>query len=233
MINQVFNYDVTKFSWHTPLTIFKAYDILQARYDQELGKKREFQNLTEAIPVAIVLVGLYKIQNISYYMQICRDRFPDIVTMRPTQGKNPVFGEFSDVEVVRFDNFTDIIDIVEFLKNTKLSKQKSYPANTIIVCDIGKSIKIDYEKIRKELRKASPAHEIYLVGKIHPSQQIYQIFQAFPSRLSPIIVNASKDAEGIPDPQSLMLYLSSKKTIEYRKTIKRSENALEIFDIHL
>ena len=90
---------------------------------------------------------------------------------------------YQDVEVVTFDSNSNL-SLIDFLLNTKLSKNKAYDDKTTILCFVDKEIIIPPHQIlnqtliNKKLKSQSP---IILVGKVYPNKNIYSLAQIYPT----------------------------------------------------
>lgn len=182
--------------WFSPRIILSRY----ARKEKELGKAikkhPDYKQMREARSVAIMLLGMIKKQGIFYWIQMVnpKERTPDIRTMRLLKrpGKSD-WMELEDVEVVTLTEFTDeAIDV--FLKRTKLSAKKVYPAKTTVLCHIDRDIKTKpWREIHSLLEKVKAKNDTFFLAKVDPERQIYQLARIHPKLDMLITYDATKE----------------------------------------
>lgn len=170
--------------WFSPKIVLARY----AKKEKELGKAikkhPDYKQIREARSVAIMLLGMIKKQEVPYWIQMVnpKERTPDIRTMRLLErpGKSD-WMEVQDVEVVTLNKFTDeAIDV--FLKRTKLSIKKAYPAKTTVLCHIDRNIKTKpWREIHSSLERIKTKNDTFLLGRVDPERQIYQLARIHPS----------------------------------------------------
>ena len=166
--------------WFSPRKIILRY----AQEEDKLGEKikeAQYKIYRETRAVAIMLLGIEKMQNREYWLQIVdpKEQTPDIRTathMTETDRRL----ECQDVEVVHLESHS-VEDVEDFLKRTKLSAKKSYPESTIILCAINKNIRTKrWEDISVSLAGVGKKNDIYLLGRIDPREFKYQLSRIYP-----------------------------------------------------
>lgn len=227
-------YDAQKYAWFTPVYVLANYDLLIRKYGANNLLKGDFKRAREMRAVAILLMGLYKEQGIIYYMQAFKEsNSPDVVTVRLTERVDkPILGEFVEVEVVTFGQHSKEKDVVEFLKNSKLSPKKSYDALTVILCEIDKRARIDYKQIHSDLAALNPKSHIYIMGRPELNlPHVFQIFCAWPQLQSLNDIDVISLAKAYPKPHIFHLIMSSERKITFTKGNFKKPSLLEIFGL--
>lgn len=116
---------------------------------------------------AVALLGAYELsdENI-YFMQTNRQSTGfDIMSVKQnSQNKKGIQAELAQLEITEFGVYSKTDSIIEFLKETKFSKKKSYGDNTLIICLVNKPIPLVPQKLIEEARDfTSP---VYVIGRI-------------------------------------------------------------------
>jgi hypothetical protein len=109
---------------------------------------------------------------------------PDVRIVHQTDSplKNYDWGAYVDVEIVRYEDHTQI-SIDEFLKNKKLTPKKAYQDGTIILCGIDKTISSGklWKDIAKELAPIKNKLDTFLIGRTHPTKLEIAMARVHPS----------------------------------------------------
>lgn len=228
-------YDVKQHPWYSPPKILLSYVELIKKYgDDRVKSDTKFKKAKEALSVAILLLGMRKLFGEHYLMQVSDDESPDVRSMiLKEQPGRPVHGYFQEVEVVHFEKHSKAENIIEFLKQTKLSKKKSYDELTIILCHLDKDMHIpSFKAIHDELATMNPKPQIYLLGRISPDEQEYLVTQVWHDYFDPVRVNAIELANAYPRrPSSLRLTRSSSDKITYEQVIGQKSTVEEVFHL--
>ena len=169
--------------WFPPRNILYHY----ARKEQELGnelKTGKYKVIRESRSVALMLLGIMKIQERDYWLQLVnpKEQTPDIRTA--TKEKRPGKSDWlytQDVEVVTLNSFSNV-DVDDFIKKTKLSGRYAYPNDTTILCHIDKTTNTKpWNDIHKSLSEVADKHDVFLLAKVNPNALIYQIAKIHPT----------------------------------------------------
>lgn len=170
--------------WFSPINVMYHFSKLDdmTSLDKKTGKK--FRKAYEANLVAIMLMGIIKLQQQEYWMQITKDSegTPDIRTFRYVTKKGKAnWQDIQEVEVVQYEKHS-FESITDFLKRTKLSQKKSYPETTTILCLADKTINLpSWKKLHEELQDIKINNPVVILGKTHPTKTIYTICQIHPT----------------------------------------------------
>ena len=233
-LDNALGYDIQSFPWHSPRYVLDAFDWLLKKYNGLVVKEREFKSAREARAVAILLLGISKQQNQHYVMQVSREESPDIISLTLIERENkPVYALIQEVEVVTLNMHSKDIDVVNFLKRTKLSPKKSYDDKTVILCEIRKKMQLEsYEIINKKLNKIQAKTDIFLLGKISPNKQIYQMCQVWRKLNMIYDIDVYRLGMNYPEPHNLMLTPGVSKKILIKKSDFPKPSYYEVFALN-
>lgn len=228
-------FDITKYTWHSPRYILICFDRILAAFGEVVYSHGEFKKVREIKAVAILLLGLYKLQNIPYLLQISRDTSPDVITLRLREAKDiSVEAQRQTVEVVTYGHFSDK-GILEFLINTKLSPEKakkSYDDKTVILCEITKQIRLPpYKLMFEELKKINPRPVVFTLGKISQDKHIYQICQIWPEIDFLTDIDMIELANSYPKPHNTRFIKSASKKVTIAPSVLPKPNEFEVFGL--
>jgi hypothetical protein len=169
--------------WFSPINVLYHFARLESLLSSTERKTRSFKKAKEAYRVAIMLMGIIKLQQRQYWLQIIKDEegSPDIRTgtFVIETGKPKEF-TMQEIEVVNFEQHSNE-NIIDFLKRTKLSPKRPYPSYITFLCDVSKTTLLPpYRQIRDELKSITVKNSVVILGKIHPQKHIYRICQVHP-----------------------------------------------------
>jgi hypothetical protein len=151
---------------------------------EEQKKTKLFRKADEMLVTAIALLGIHIDDSKQYWLQPVPDseRTPDVRTGTPAPfvvGEVPLF-ETQDVEVVSFMPELGE-DIPIFLSRTKLSPDKAYDAKTTVLCHVQTGIHIpSLPAITESLRGTNAVCPVMILGRTHPTDKDYILFQVHP-----------------------------------------------------
>jgi hypothetical protein len=180
--------------WFSPTKIIVRY----VEEEQKLGvkiKEAQYKVYREARAVALMLLGMEKMQNRKYWLQLVdpAERTPDIRTathMVETDRRLV----YQDVEVVTLESHSKE-DVDDFLKRTKLSAKKAYQEDTIILCHIDKDTATKkWSEISAALVGAGKKYDIYLLARSDPKGAKYQFARIYPKFDQIVIFDAVEEA---------------------------------------
>ena len=189
------SYNVQKYPWYSPHFVIRAMSMLASLYSSNVEDKREFKLAREMFVSAVALLGIYELHNDNkYFLQPnLQSESPDVVAAKNTERNDaPVLLEKTNLEIVTMTEHTKTNDVVEFLKETKLSNKKGYDSKTLIVCVVNKKIQINIQKIADDLKKIKPKSAIYVVGKLHGENDEWTIFSPYPDLVPPVIYSMAQ-----------------------------------------
>ena len=169
--------------WFSPINVLYHFARLDNVVTPEYKKTKDYKKAYEANLVAIMLIGIIKLQKQQYWMQLVKDDegTPDIRTFRYAK-KNDILNwqEVQEVEVVHYEKHSSE-SITDFLKRTKFSFKKSYPETTIILCFVDKTTKLgSLEQLAQEMQAVKQKNPVIILGNTHPNKTIYLICQVHP-----------------------------------------------------
>lgn len=170
--------------WYSPVNVIYHFTRLDSELPEQDKQSKVFRKAEEAFATAIMLMGIRKIQNIEYWLQIVKDSegSPDIRSICFPSGENKLnMFKFQDVEVAIMEQHSKQESVVDFLKRTKLSRGKAYSDKTTILCKIELTTKLQpYKTILEELKEVKSKSPVILLGKVSPDKPVYRICQVHP-----------------------------------------------------
>lgn len=183
--------------WFSPRNVLYNYSRMYGEVGESLNTKGAFKPIREAMSVAILLLGIMKLEAREYWLQIVppHEQTPDIRTMyiESNPGK-PNELLYQDVELVTLGDYTDE-SVDEFIKRTKLSGKKAYPESTVIVCHINKSTRVQpWRELHQSLASSPMRNNVFLLGRVDPNEQVYQIARVHPSLDTLVTVDVMAEA---------------------------------------
>jgi hypothetical protein len=182
--------------WYSPRKILLRAAQEETKLGAAFKKSPKYKAVIEARAVALMLLGIEKIQGREYWLQIVDpvEQSPDIRTathMIETDNRLA----YQDVEVVTLESHSPE-DIDDFLKRTKLSSEKSYQEDTIILCYIDKNMATKpWSEINKALAALGRKYDIYVLGRTDAVEQNYQLVRVYPSIDHMINYDAMEEAK--------------------------------------
>lgn len=237
MTNEV-NYNVQLESWYSPAEIIRRYEMLRDGYGDEILSKGEFKRAREMFCGAITLLGAYVLsqENVYFLQGNNQSTSPDVMAAKQRERDGaPILAEVSQLEIVEMNDYYPGNDVVEFLKNTKLSPKKGYNEHTLIVCVVNKQIPVDRKEIARKLAEIKPAIKpyIYITGRIgEPEQEEFSIFTPYP-RPTKIVLYKIPDVIGAYSiPPRIRFNLGMADKISYEKAELEPVNTYDIFGLH-
>lgn len=181
--------------WFSPHKLIRDYLYLSEE-ERKAYSADEQKIMKEAFHGSIMLLGVMKAQRREYWIQLVdpSEQTPDLRTMRLRSRPNQSdWMDVQDLEVVEYeDHSTETID--EFLKRTKLSPRKRYPAGTSILCFLNKTMSMpNWSVVHKSLKDLKNSIDTYIVGSINETKLDY-----FLAKINPLLeitqFNASEAA---------------------------------------
>lgn len=175
--------------WFSPLNVIHHFRVLENDLSEKEKRSKGFKKAGEMYSVALMLVGIMKVQRREYWLQMESDktRSPDVRTgtFRKVEGvKMPEFA-IEDVEVVDFDENSGEKSLSDFLKRTKLSNsKKAYDSLTTILCRIKSSIYLPrFKQLNQELKSSKFYGPVMILGRISNDEEkpVYKIAQIHPT----------------------------------------------------
>lgn len=228
------SYDFQKYPWLSPQLVISAMGKLARLYESDVGSKREFKLAREMFDGAVALLGAYNLHpDNKYYMQPnLQSDSPDVVAVKQTEIVNsPILLEITKLEIVRMNDYSPTNDVVEFLKNTKLSPKKAYDNKTLIVCVLDKKIQVNRRKIAKELEKVKPKPTIYILGKFRGNNDKWVIFSPYPNPTKAVFYSLSETMKKYKLPSPMKLCRGIAKKISYLKINPKVTTIYDIFNL--
>lgn len=180
---------------YDPLVWFNpAYMIhcgIEARRQLEKGGSKITSDVHKAIEESfcssVMALGVNRLLNLQLKVQLVdpKEQSPDIRMMyelpMPESDKFDEKAEYWDVEVVTLGEYSPE-QVDDFLKKTKLASNKAYDKATIILCYINKNVEKGklWRDVSAELSKLSSPNNVFLLGRAHPTEAVYQIARVNP-----------------------------------------------------
>lgn len=170
--------------WFAPHNVIHHFVQLKSILPPEKQKSKNFRKAEEMNFVAVMLVGLQVLQHRKYWLQMVDDSegSPDVRTGTFIPPSRTLADDFcyQDVEVVTYGKYSKN-EFLDFLKNTKLSPQKSYDSKTLILCVIRRNAFVPpLEECRQNIEKMSINCSIMIIGQLSNSEDRYKIAQIYP-----------------------------------------------------
>ncbi len=158
--------------------------------------------IEESFCSSVMALGVNQLQDLQLRVQLVdpTERSPDTRLMyelpMPESDKFDEKAEYWDVEVVTLGEYSDE-QPDEFLKRTKLAATKSYDKETVILCYINKNVKGGklWRDVSSELQLLESPNNVFLLGKAHPTEAIYQIARVNPTFDSILEFNVMEEAK--------------------------------------
>lgn len=229
-------YNEQRDPWYSPHIVIDKFRELASIFGEDNILKPDFKNAKEMFTAAVGLLGAYELgrtetssQNI-YFLQLNKQsKSPDVMAAKQTERPNdPILLEMSQMEVTELEDHFKSDNVVEFLKETKLSPKKSYSDKTMIVCLVNRKVPLNPHQIQEALKILKPRPTIYIIGRTDQNNAgDYLILTAYPPTLSkPVHYNLVKTAKKYSLPSRVRFGLGMDYKINYKK-----EN-MEPFDIY-
>lgn len=228
------SYDFQKHPWFSPHLVIRATGRLAKLYGSNIEAKREFKLAREMFQGAVALLGAYELHpDNKYFLQPnLQSDSPDIVAAKQTEvPDSPITLEITQLEIVGMTDYTSTTDVVEFLKQTKLSPKKSYSDKTLIVCVVNKKIQVNRAKIAEALKQIKPKSTIYILGKLTGYKDKWTIFSPYPDLTKFAIYSLSETMKKYHLPSPMKLHKGTGKNISYEKTHPEVTTVFDIFNI--
>lgn len=227
------NYDFNKYPWFSPHLVIRAFRQLLKVRGQAVEKGQEFKLAREMFEAAIALLGSYELHSENkYFMQgNLQSASPDILAAKLTKQENkPVYLEVTQMELVKMEEHAGTNDLLEFLKNTKFSKKKSYDEKTLIVCVVNKKIQVDRVKIAGGLKEMNPSSTVYVLGHRKKDKK-WVIFSPYPMPTKPVFYKPSETMKKYSLPEVVTLHKGLKDKIEYTEKERKKTTIYDIFNL--
>jgi hypothetical protein len=173
--------------WFAPSNVIYHLSLLRDRLSPEARESKAFKKAEEMCHVAIMLVGLQKVQGRKYWLQMVDDNegSPDVRTgilvSRAGEGASDEM-KTQDVEVVTYgQNSTE--SLVEFLVTTKLSPaRRAYDEKTTVLCAIQRDTRLPpLTECRDAIAQLGVRHPVMIVGRVSNDPEVYRIAQISPT----------------------------------------------------
>lgn len=216
------NYDSQKDSWYSPIKVIDEFEKLRARYGDDRLKARVFKRAFEMFTGAVALLGAYELsEENKYWLQSNNQTATPDVMAAAQQAGTPHGIELlhNQLEMVEMEENSPTDDIVQFLKNTKLSPKKSYTEQDMIVLTINRKIPYDHVDVSRKLKELNPKPTIYILGRlVGAAAGNFVISTPYPKLYKPVYFNVDKTAKKYWMPERVSFHLSSEKEIKYVKS---------------
>jgi hypothetical protein len=175
--------------WFSPLNVIHHFRELENKLSEKEKSSKGFRKAEEMYSVALMLVGIIKLQNREYWLQMVDDkaRSPDVRTGTYRQIEGVKMPEFAieDVEVVDFGEHSPEKSLTDFLKRTKLSNtKKSYDSLTTILCRVKSNIHLpSFNQMNQELKSTTFHGPVMILGRtsVDEEKSVYKIAQIHPT----------------------------------------------------
>jgi len=175
--------------WFSPLNVIHHFRELENKLSEKEKSSKGFRKADEMYSVAIMLVGIMKVQEREYWLQAVDDKAssPDVRTGTYRQLEGVKMPEFAieDVEVVDFDENSPEKSLSDFLKRTKLSNtKKAYDSLTTILCRVKSSIHLpSFVQLNRELESTTFSGPVMILGRtsVDEVKPVYKIAQIHPT----------------------------------------------------
>ena len=170
--------------WFAPMNVIHHFFELGKTIPDECKKDKSFRKAEEMNSVAVMLVGLQASQGRKYWLQAVDDKeeSPDVRTgtfVPPTTMKANDF-LIQDVEVVTYEKNSQE-GFLNFLMRTKLTKGKSYDAQTTILCCFQRDAVLPpLSECQRVIGATVVRCSVMILGKTSPTEDTYKITQVYP-----------------------------------------------------
>ncbi len=206
--------------WFSPRKILLRYDQKMQEIGEILKTGSQYKIIREARSVALMLLGIEKLQEREYWLQLVDSKLeqtPDIRTATHMVETDRRLA-YQDVEVITLESHSKE-DVDDFLKKTKLSAKKSYQKSTIILCHIDKNTSTkSWREISSNLSNIGKDYDIYLLGRTDPVALKYQLARVYPKFDGIVIFDALEEA--INKARDTMKFIRSTEIKEWKSDVK-------------
>jgi len=205
--------------WYPPVNVIAHFKRIENSFSEEEKKSKVFRKMEEMFAVAIMLVGIKKIQKKDYWLQLVEDKeqSPDVrtITFVSPRKISPNDISIQDVEVVTYDYFSDDM-FVDFMERTKLSNKKGYDALTTILCHIRRDILLPpLRELQQRLAIKKFSSSVMILGKTSPDKEVYKIAQINPLIDLNVEFNATEELRTSKPTRVLKLMRGSKSNFQH------------------
>ncbi|MCL4365702.1 hypothetical protein M1437_00565 [Patescibacteria group bacterium] len=218
------NYDPSKDSWYSPIKVLDEFEKLSHHFSEERLKDGVFKRAFEMFTGAVALLGAYELsEENKYWMQSNNQTTsPDVMAGKQLEG-GPwgINLLLTQMEMVDMEGNSPTDDIVQFLKNTKLSSKKSYTGYDMIVLTINRKVPYDRIEVSKQLKELNPKPTIYILGRpVGAGAGDFMISTPYPKLYKPVYFNVDETTKKYRIPERVDFSLSTEKKIKYTKSNK-------------
>jgi hypothetical protein len=165
--------------WYSPAYLIDCGERVfnQAKKDGQKLSGDTLKVMEETRTGALFALGLTVRDKAIRYIQPVdpTENTPDVRITH--QIKSPLksynWGEYYDVEIVRYEEHTDAkISLADFIKQTKLNPKKAYQDGTIILCGIDRTAGglQQWKDVAKELAPIKNNLSTFVLGRTHPTE---------------------------------------------------------------
>lgn len=227
------DYDQRKERWYSPLEVLQAFETIH----QEVGNLINdpvFKRAHEMFYGAVALVGAYGLcSENTYFMQANNQtRSPDIMAAKQRETDKGILLEMTPLEIVELEQHTETDNVVEFLKKTKLGRNKSYTDNDLILLVLKKNMKFNQLAAYQQLSTIHPKPTIYAIGKPSAEPGKWELWTLYPQdppgSVSYVLAEAAKSYKL---PPRMTLVRSLEKKIKYTNPRRINITAYEILGL--
>ncbi len=181
--------------WFSPEKVLLRYDEKLRELGAGLQKLPEYKTMREAQAVGLLLIGMQKMQNREYWMQLVdpKEQSPDMVTATQViETDNRL--QTQDVEVVTLG--PKVLETVDdFLRRTKLSNAKAYPDDVTILCYIDRDTLVpSWRDVNNALKQTGKKNDVFILGRTDKQAPKYQLARINPDIDHVIQFDAVADA---------------------------------------
>lgn len=228
------DYNFQQDPWFSPKLIIVLFNKLWKTYGDNITKMSQFKRAVEMYYAAVTLLGAYELDETNKFWLQSNNQTtsPDVFATQLSEvpGKKVTI-LVSQMELTEFEDNFPTNDLIDFLKNTKLSPRKAYDNNTLIVVTINRIVSLDIEAIYQDLQKLRPNSTIYFIGKtIDNDDENFVIFSLYPRKTKLVRFNISKTANKYAIPNHLRLYLGTDEKIRHIPIGKVVTNLSNVFN---
>lgn len=209
--NTVFSTNV----WFSPRFPILLFWSLREKIGDTILKSNKFKKEREAWPTAAALLGIIKITNKLWWVQVPEDDPPDMYVMTLTQIKknNMNSVDYRNIEVMEINKLS-----IKSIENEIIDKLKDkfYEKETCLLVHIKRDSLIkDMEEMANNLSgKIHNVSDIWLLGNNRPNSNDFILFSVFPEVQ---VVEYNLDEEMSKLPSAMTLELTKSKGIEIQK----------------
>jgi hypothetical protein len=199
--------DVDGKIFYSPVRVDHAFSRMPQVYRDNI-EDHLFDRAREMYEAAIYLTGCWVLDTSNQYqMRSYEGETPDVLAIkRAGKGVRGNLLHKTKIEVVTMRDEDIRSDVMQFLRETKLSPRKSYTEDDTILLSMMKVLKVDFTKLVSEIAEHKPAPHVFAIGKLK-EQPLGDFFIArlHPNHTRPVYFTFQRVLDVLPTEGKIIL----------------------------